>query len=176
VLPGNLRPHFKGQTIRDTVQPTADRIGKAQGRRLSAEDKEGCLENILGDMRIVQDAPTCAQDHRAMPPHQDRERLLVALGRETPNQFPIRWGMGPRGRGQSTEMIYEELCRFTRHDQTSTEGRWLASSYTARIGGRRRLIFLPKVQQDRQNNRENAKNPPSRVASAILFVSVHAYN
>jgi hypothetical protein len=56
---------------------------------LAGEDKEGCLEGVLGIMRIADDALANPQDHWAMALNDSGERRLVALSDESMQQQVI---------------------------------------------------------------------------------------
>ncbi len=92
------------------MKPRAQEIRTAKPVCLAGQDQEGGLEGILGGVRLVQHAPADAEDHRAMPAHQGRERRL-AFGRitsqESIQQLPVaQAGERPH--------VPEDLERFQR--------------------------------------------------------------
>src|SRR5262249_21753486 len=50
---------------------------------------EGGLEGVLRVVAVAQGAPADAPDHRAVPPHQRRERRLLAAAAETLQQLSV---------------------------------------------------------------------------------------
>ena len=71
------------------MQPGPQRDVAAERPRFLDEDQERGLEGILGIVRILQDAPADAQDHRPVPRHQDLERRGVLPGGEALEQLRI---------------------------------------------------------------------------------------
>ena len=74
------------------MEPGAQRIPHPEGPGLPDQDQERRLERILGVVRVGQDAPADAQDHRPMPLDQDREGQLgrlAPIGREPLQELPV---------------------------------------------------------------------------------------
>ena len=72
------------------IEPGPQRDAAADRTRFLDEDQERGLEGILGVVRILQDAPADAQDHRPVTRHQDLERRGVIPGGEALEQLRSR--------------------------------------------------------------------------------------
>jgi hypothetical protein len=80
----------RGDPERHTVQPVRQQLAVAQRARPADQDQERRLERILHVVRIVEQPPADAQDHRAVPRHDRLKRDLVALAREPRQELPLR--------------------------------------------------------------------------------------
>ena len=74
--PRRIRRGTHGDPPRDAEQPVADRIAAADGRGLADQQEERRLEGVGRIVRIAQDPPADAQDHRPVPLQQRREGRL----------------------------------------------------------------------------------------------------
>ena len=75
--------------MRDLVQPAPQGVSSPDRAALLDQDQEGRLEGVLGIVRVAQDPPADAQDHRPVPPHQRLEGPGVALGEETLEELRV---------------------------------------------------------------------------------------
>ncbi len=73
----------------DAVQPVADHVGGADGRRPPDQDKEGGLEGVLGVGAVAQDAAADAQHHGAVAQQQRLEGGLVTVRGEAFEQLAV---------------------------------------------------------------------------------------
>ena len=71
------------------IEPGPQGNVAAESTRFLDEDQESCLEGVLGVVRILQDAPADAQDHRPVTRHQGLERRGVMPGDEALEQLRI---------------------------------------------------------------------------------------
>ena len=75
--------------MRDLVQPARQGVSSPDRAALLDQDQEGRLEGVLGIVRVAQDPPADAQDHRSVPPHQRLEGPGVPLGEETLEELRV---------------------------------------------------------------------------------------
>ncbi len=90
--------------IGDLVKPASQHAAVADRSRLPREHEEGCLEGILRILMLGQDMTANAQDHGAVPAHQDLEgrlRIVLTLAQEEIEQLLVRQRLGAsRGTGR----------------------------------------------------------------------------
>ena len=79
----------EGDAGGDSVEPTAERRGLADGGSGLGQNQEGSLARVLGVVDVSQCAQTDALDHRPVALDQDRERGLLLAFDEAPNQFAV---------------------------------------------------------------------------------------
>ena len=60
----------------DAVEPAVDRLSASDRAGPRGEHEEGGLEGVVGGVRVVEDRPADAADHRPVPPHQGLEGRL----------------------------------------------------------------------------------------------------
>jgi hypothetical protein len=71
------------------MQPTADRLLFADRTGLSGQYHKGSLKSVLDVVRLTQESPANAEDHRPMTIHQGGERRLIALEAEAFEELMI---------------------------------------------------------------------------------------
>jgi hypothetical protein len=79
-----------GDPIRHLVEPARDGLPFADGTGPARQDEERGLKGVLGILFLTQDAAAEVEHHRAVPPHQQLERRLVAPTGKAVKQIRIR--------------------------------------------------------------------------------------
>jgi hypothetical protein len=97
--------------VGDAIQPVGEQLAAAKGRRPADENQEGGLEGVLGVGRVPQDAPADAPDHRAVPPHQDRDRRLIPAEKEALQQLLVAQGR-LLGQQHGPTQVVEDLAHW----------------------------------------------------------------
>jgi len=80
---------LKSEAVGDLVQPGPDRFPPGQGAGLARQREKGRLENVLGIVRVVQDAFRGAVGHGTVPPDQFGKRCLVTARGKSLKQVPV---------------------------------------------------------------------------------------
>ena len=89
--------------VGDPVEPGPDQVPGPDRGRPPGQDQERGLERVLGQVRVADDPPADAQDHRPVPADQRGERGLVSRRRRKPRAVGRR--RSPRrGRGHSPQV------------------------------------------------------------------------
>src|SRR5215469_8346174 len=65
--PGPGRARGAGRAVTHAMKPARQRVGLADRARPAHQDQERGLKGVLGVVRVVQNTPTDAEDHRAVP-------------------------------------------------------------------------------------------------------------
>ena len=97
------------------MEPGAERVADPERPRLADQDQEGGLEGVLGVVRVAEDAPADAQDHRPVPLDQGREGQLgrlAAPGREPLEELAVGQSRRRSGRQQRAELPREPAGPF----------------------------------------------------------------
>jgi hypothetical protein len=76
--PPGRAPHFQGQMIGYSAEPTADGLWLADTLGFLSQNKERRLKHILGVVLIVQHTAAHVEHHRSMSPDQLREGGPIA--------------------------------------------------------------------------------------------------
>jgi hypothetical protein len=100
------------------VEPTRGRLSLADRAGTEHEDQESCLDGILRLVLVAEDRAANAQDHRAMPFNQGRERefgrIAVAM-KETPEKLAIGQPSGRSNLEQRTDVPSNGRGLMLRH-------------------------------------------------------------
>ena len=86
-------PGLSRDPVSDTEQPACDRLLPANGTGPLGQNQENRLVGILGAMRVVENSPAHAEDHRTMADHQfleGRFRGIALLGGDQIQKLGIR--------------------------------------------------------------------------------------
>ena len=113
--PGRGGSGARGDAGGDPEEPAPDRAPIPDRCGPAGEDQERRLERIFGVVRVAEDRAADAQDHRAVPVHQDGERGLVPPGQEAIQQLPVGQ---PRARPRDEEgldLSQDGPTSLTRH-------------------------------------------------------------
>ena len=111
---------------RHLVQPRPQRVAHPEAAGLAHQHQERGLKGILRVVRISQDAPADAQDHRPMPLHQGGERLfgrITPLGREPLEQLPIGQVANRPGREEHAKLPHDAAILSCGHGLSPCLGR-----------------------------------------------------
>ena len=73
----------------DAVEPGSQYVALADRPGLLDQDQEGGLKGVGDVVRVIQDAPADAQDHRPMPMEDRLEGRLVAMGEESLQELSL---------------------------------------------------------------------------------------
>jgi hypothetical protein len=82
--------------------------------RFFGQDEEGGVEGILGILLVVQDPAAHTQDHRAVPPGEGSERLLVLPAEEGIQELVV--GLVTAGGGQLADVAENGVQGGVGHD------------------------------------------------------------
>src|SRR6266481_8917322 len=74
----------------NAVEPTRPRVSVLHRPELLGQKQKRGLECVLAVLRMLQDAPANAIDHRPMPTYQGLEYHIVASGEVAFDEFPVR--------------------------------------------------------------------------------------
>jgi hypothetical protein len=100
-----------GHAKRDSVKPTGQRLGLADGSGALSEDEEGGLTHVFGVLLVAEHAAADGQDQRAVPPDDGRERLGIVAGEEGAEQFTVGLFVGGGGGRAQVAQNGPQLCR-----------------------------------------------------------------
>ena len=95
---------LSGDVVGDSVEPVPDRIGPADGCRVSGQDEESGLKGVLGILIVPQHAPADAEHNPAVAADECGEGGLVPALGEPPNQFGVGYADEVAG-GQSPAQV-----------------------------------------------------------------------
>jgi hypothetical protein len=71
------------------VQPVADGVAGGQAVALFHEDEQGGLEGVVGVVRVAEQPPADAEDHRRVAADEGGEGVLVVPGEERLEELPV---------------------------------------------------------------------------------------
>src|SRR5262249_26807301 len=108
-----------GDSVSDLVQPTTDGIVLADRPGLADQSQKRGLKSVLRVVRVAADATANIEDHLAVPPNQQLERRLIAVGREALQQLGVRHFAQPASAHRAAEMVNNALELLGRHECSS---------------------------------------------------------
>jgi hypothetical protein len=89
----------------------------ADRRGLAREDQEGCLESVLGVVRVVQQPLAETQHHHAVPPDEHLEGRVALAGDEVVQQLrlgPCAAILPPHPTDQAEQLPVCHVVAFTK--------------------------------------------------------------
>src|SRR5262249_49488614 len=86
---GHIRTCFRGNSMGNTIEPTADGIHVLNRTCLPRHDEKRGLERVLGVLFVTQHVAADAHDQTAMPFHQRGKSALLAVGGEALEQLRV---------------------------------------------------------------------------------------
>lgn len=97
-------PRLARRSMSDAIEPITDLFARANHGGTSREHQEYCLKGVLRKVPVADHAPADAEYHRPMPPHQRRERRLIAHPDEFAKQLPIGQRAAVAGHGDPAKV------------------------------------------------------------------------
>jgi hypothetical protein len=134
------------------MEPVADELARPNGCALAGQDEERGLKGVFGVVQTAKYPMAHTPHHRAVSPHQGRERLLVVLSQKAFQKLAIA-----QARAVATEHHAAQMLKQLGHGATSGSGNQRASTYCIARNGSARRSFSPGVSRSRRSR------PPEQV-------------